>query len=111
MRCQPEVSAKLSLYASERILLYPDKIREKIPRFFRSGIKCPMKIIGNCHKDMNDVMVMFEGKEFLLPGDSCEEVFMAFLCPDLVLPKITIGTNFKLWSGDFFAEGEITHIY
>lgn len=111
MQCPPEAAAKLTMYTNEQNSRYPEKTRAKLPKFIKSGTKCPMRIVGDNHKDMNDTMIMFEGRECLLPGDTCDEVYMAFLCPDLVLPKITIGTKFKLWSGEFFAQGEFTHIY
>lgn len=44
------------------------------------------------------------------PGESKNEVPIKFLCPDLVLSKLRVGTKFYLWDMRNIAEGEVVKI-
>jgi hypothetical protein len=43
------------------------------------------------------------------PGDTVE-LPIQFLWPNLVLPKLSVGTKFFLWAGGHFAEGQVVKI-
>ena len=44
------------------------------------------------------------------PGEYKTNVPIKFLCPELVLPKLTIGSKFYLWDMRNIAEGEVCYI-
>ena len=46
----------------------------------------------------------------ILPGETVQDVIIAFLSPDEVLPHIKVGIKFDLWEGGWIGEGEILAI-
>ena len=46
----------------------------------------------------------------ILPGDTVEEIAMAFLAPDLVFPHLKPGARFRLWEGKTIGTGLVLRI-
>lgn len=55
-------------------------------------------------------LLVHEAGTEILPGGSEENVAMAFLSPEKVMPHIRVGTKFDLWEGKVIGAGEITAI-
>ncbi len=49
-------------------------------------------------------------KRTIAPGETAENVAVAFLSPDEVFQHLRVGMRFKLWEGGEIGEGEITGI-
>lgn len=47
----------------------------------------------------------------IFPGDTNKLIPIKFLCSDLVLPKLQIGTKFYIREGRIIGEGEIREIF
>ena len=61
--------------------------------------------------EYNDCRVLLENFGDIQPGDEIENVPIAFLCPDLVLFKISEGSEFTLWEAGTKAKGKIIKIF
>ncbi|MCB2182260.1 MAG: hypothetical protein KQH63_09560 [Desulfobulbaceae bacterium] len=46
----------------------------------------------------------------IAPGDTAENIPLAFLSPEEVFPHLRIGVRFQLWEAGEIGEGEITEI-
>lgn len=51
-----------------------------------------------------------ELREAIVPGGTFEEVAIAFLSEDLVVPFLKAGVKFKLWEGKIIGIGEVVRI-
>ena len=49
-------------------------------------------------------------EEPITPGDTINELAIAFLSSDFVLPFLKSGVKFKLWESKFIGDGEIVRI-
>lgn len=58
-----------------------------------------------------DCRIFFnEGKRGICPGETMENVPVAFLSPDKIFPYISIGTKFNIRDGKIVGDGIITAI-
>ena len=60
--------------------------------------------------EYNDCRLILESFGEIKPGEEIKEVPIAFLCPELVLPKIREGQEFDLWEAGIKAKGKILKI-
>lgn len=94
---------KFTIHA--RIYHFPHEVSQRTFAM-RTGFRCPMQICGDYH----DCQLNFGENDGLLPGERMEPVGIEFLCPELVYPKIKVGTAFLLWEIRNIASGIVTSI-
>src|SRR5437867_3973041 len=68
-------------------------------------LRCPFYFEG----EFFDVQIDLEKTGNVRPGDTVD-VPMTFFCPELVKPRLKVGSEFALWEGHFIAEGSVTKI-
>lgn len=93
----PDIIAKIGFYRTDQ-----------------GGRKGP--ILGlhlNCVFELEDQsndcrLLIYDGQP-IKPGDTAV-LPIQFLCPNLVLPKLSVGTKFFLWASGNFAQGEVLDI-
>jgi hypothetical protein len=54
-------------------------------------------------------ILLGQGGASLAPGQTAD-VFIKFLRPDLIKPRLQAGSRFKLWEGKDFADGEVLEV-
>lgn len=55
-------------------------------------------------------LLVSEYGKAIFPGDAVEDIKIAFLSPEEVIPRLEIGTRFTLWEGKTIAQGEVVSI-
>ena len=71
----------------------------------RSLFGCPLNLNG----DYFDMRIDLSEVGIVSPGDTVR-VPMAFLSPELILPRLRVGSEFTLWEGRTVARGRVTEI-
>jgi len=69
---------------------------QDIPELGRHAYDCRLLLRGR-------------GKE-IAPGESADDVEIAFLSPDDVLPHIRVGSRFELWESKIIGTATVTHM-
>ena len=60
-------------------------------------------------EEMFDCRLFLEGVGSVSPGDEVE-VPIAFLCPNLIKPRLNAGDRFALWEMGTIADGEVREV-
>ncbi len=97
MKDQPDIIASVQFYPTEK----GGRKGPTPPDIFRS----PLEFEG----EMFDCVLFLDESGPLAPGASAT-VPIKFLCPELIKPRLKVGSRFKLWEMRTIAEGVVEQI-